>query len=173
MAGIVLVLLTAASVAAAARSWAAEKSYPDVNKPEVAPGVAALAQRSGAATGPDMLTGLIAVPIASPHPVWGADGNRHLVYELQLTNVLEVELTVRGIDTVVPGSGRVVTRLDEKEVAARLTPFAAARTGATLGPGGAGTVLMDTTVSPGARMPARLAHDFTLSFDPDPGLPTT
>jgi hypothetical protein len=96
MAGVVLMLLAVASVVAAAGTWAAESSDVDVNEPEVAAGVATLGDRSAAATGPDMVTGLIAAPIASPRPVWGADGNRHLVYELQLTNVLQVELPRAG-----------------------------------------------------------------------------
>jgi hypothetical protein len=74
---------------------------------------------------------------------------------------------------VVPGSGRVLTRLDENEVGERLTRFAKGRPGATLGPGGSGTVLLDTALPPGARVPSRLVHDFTVSFDPDPGLRTT
>ena len=49
-------------------------------------------------------------------------------------------------------------------------PFGAAP-GSTLGAGGAGFILMDASLPTGANLPRRLVHDFSLSYEPDLGLP--
>ncbi len=67
--------------------------------------------RHTSAAPPDIGTGLIASPLATPHPVVAADGRRHLVYELQLINVLGVAVTVDRVRTVDTRSGRVLAEL--------------------------------------------------------------
>ena len=138
---------------------------------------------SGAAAGPkgaqppppppaqaDVVTPLVASPLAAPHPVLGADGRRHLVYELQLINPFPAALTVDKVQTVDPATGEVLAVLEGDAVAAVMVPFGAAP-GATLGPGGAGFILMDASLPKGVDVPARLVHDFSLSLEPNPGLP--
>jgi Peptidase family M23 len=119
----------------------------------------------------EVFTGLIASPLAKPHPVVGADGRRHLVYELQLINSTSAAVTVTKVETVDPATGRVLATLDADAVAALMVPFGAAP-GPTLGPGRAGFILMDASLPAATRVPARLAHDFSLTYDPDQGLPT-
>ena len=118
----------------------------------------------------EVITGLIASPLAKPHPVVGADGRRHLVYELQLINSTSAAVTVTKVETVDPATGRVLATLDADAVAALMVPFGAAP-GSTLGPGGAGFILMDASLPAATRVPARLVHDFSLTYDPDQGLP--
>ena len=101
----------------------------------------------------------------------GADGRRHLVYELQLINSTSAAVTVTNVETVDPATGRVLATLDADAVAALMVPFGAAP-GPTLGPGRAGFILMDVSLPAATRVPARLAHDFSLTYDPDQGLPT-
>jgi hypothetical protein len=115
----------------------------------------------------------VATPLASPHPVLGADGRRHLVYELQLINPTPVAITVDRVEAVDPATGEVLAVLEGDAVAAVMVPFATAPVpGATLSPGGAGFILMDAALPRGADVPRRLVHDFDLSFEPDPGLPS-
>jgi murein DD-endopeptidase MepM/ murein hydrolase activator NlpD len=71
---------------------------------------------------------------------------------------------------VDPATGRVLATLDADAVAAVMVPFGAAP-GPTLGPGRTGFILMDASLPAATRLPARLAHDFNLTYDPDQGLP--
>ena len=48
-------------------------------------------------TGPAVATPVIADVVAAPVPVPGTDGKVHLAYELQLTNVLDQEVTVTSV----------------------------------------------------------------------------
>jgi hypothetical protein len=118
----------------------------------------------------DVITGLVASPLATPHPVVAADGRHHLVYELQLINATPAAVTVTAVRTVDPATGRVLSTLDSDAVAALMVPFGAAP-GSKLGAGAAGFILMDTSLPPGAKVPTRLVHDFSLTYDPDQGLP--
>ena len=49
-------------------------------------------------TGATAVTPLLASVIAAPIPVPATDGKVHLAYELQLTNVLDQELTLTSVD---------------------------------------------------------------------------
>ena len=118
----------------------------------------------------DVITGLVASPLATPHPVVGADGRRHLVYELQLINATPAAVTVTEVRTVDPATGRVLATLDADAVGVLMVPFGAAP-GSKLGAGAAGFILMDASLPPGANVPRRLLHDFSLTYDPDLGLP--
>jgi hypothetical protein len=126
--------------------------------------------RASATARTEVITGLIASPLATPHPVVGADGRRHLVYELQLINVTSAAVTVTKVQTVDPATGRVLATLDADAVAALMFPFGAAP-GSKLGAGAAGFILMDASLPAGANVPRRLVHDFSLTYDPDQGLP--
>jgi hypothetical protein len=119
----------------------------------------------------DVLTGLIASPLATPHPVVAADGRRHLVYELQLINSTSAAVTLLEVQTVDPATGRVLATLRADAIAALMVPFGGPP-GSTLGPGRAGFILMDASLPVGARVPVRLAHDFSLAYQPDQGLPS-
>jgi len=89
----------------------------------------------------EVITGLIASPLAEPHPVVGADGRRHLVYELQLINPTSAAVTVTRVETVDPATGRILATLDANAVAVLMFPFGTAP-GPTLGPGRAGFILI-------------------------------
>jgi hypothetical protein len=128
-------------------------------------------QRASANPKPDVVTALVASPLASPHPVVGADDRRHLVYELELINPTQITITVDRVETVDPATDQVLSVLEGDGVAAVMVPFGA-KPGATLKPGAAGFILMDASLPKDARVPARLVHDFTLSFEPNPGLPS-
>ena len=48
-------------------------------------------------TGPTVITPLIVSTVAAPIPVPATDGKVHLAYELQLTNVLDQEVTLTSV----------------------------------------------------------------------------
>ena len=155
---VVTVSLIAACLLLTTASWAAAN-----------PPMPAMPRTSGGEPR-GVFTGLIASPLAKPHPVVGADGRSHLVYELQLINSTSAAVTVTKVETVDPATGRVLATLDADAIAALMFPFGAAP-GSTLGAGSAGFILMDASLAPGANVPRRLVHDFSLSYDPDLGLP--
>ena len=127
--------------------------------------------RHTSAAPPDIGTGLIASPLATPHPVVAADGRRHLVYELQLINVLGVAVTVDRVRTVDTRSGRVLAELAGDAVAAVMRPFGGKPAGSTLRPSEAGVILLDVALPRSARVPKTMAHDFGLTYASDQGLP--
>ena len=155
-------LMTAAALPVAAASWA--------------PGHSPTAgDHAGGPTpntpGPEAFTGLVASPLASPRPVVGAGDRLHLVYELVLTNVSTATVTIEGVATINTANGAVLASLDADAVASLMASFGTATPGPTLGPGGTGYLLLDASLPENARVPSRLDHEFTLTFDPDQGLP--
>ena len=126
---------------------------------------------SPTATQPDVASGLIASPIATPHPVVAADGKRHLVYELQLINAAEVAVTVDRVETVDARSGRVLAVLEGDAVAAVMRPFGGKPPGSTLQAGEAGVIMLDAALPRSAPVPRTIAHDFSLTYTSDLGLP--
>jgi hypothetical protein len=119
----------------------------------------------------DVITGLIATRIAPPRPVVAADGKRHLVYELKLTNATPTSVTVVRVKTLDRATGKVLDIVNAPQVAELMVPFGEGP-GGTLRPGGSGFILMDTSLPKKARVPARLIHEFRLAYGADLGLPT-
>ena len=93
---VVTVSLIAACLLLTTASWAAAN-----------PPMPAMPRTSGGEPR-GVFTGLIASPLAKPHPVVGADGRSHLVYELQLINSTSAAVTVTKVETVDPATGRVL-----------------------------------------------------------------
>jgi Peptidase family M23 len=121
----------------------------------------------------DVITGLVASVLAPPRPVLEADGRQHLVYELQLTNPVDVAITIDQVEALDAASDQVLGALEGDAVAAAMDvlPLAGEPTEARLGPGGGGFLFMDLALAEGAEVPRGLVHRFGLSFEPDPGFP--
>ena len=117
----------------------------------------------------EVFTTIVASPVSAPHPVRGADGRRHLAYELQVVNPTELAVTIDRVEIVDPATDDVVGVLEGEAVGAHLlvVPEGGASSGATLGPGGVAFLVMDAALAPGGRVPRRLVHVFSLSLDPD------
>lgn len=126
--------------------------------------VAATAVTSSAASGgiepprssappSEVFTTIVASPLAAPHPVLGADGRRHLAYELQLINPFELAVTITRVETIDPATGDVLAVLEDDAVATHMQPLSAGGvTGSTLGPG-ATLLVLDVSLAPKACAP--------------------
>ena len=103
------------------------------------------------------VTPVIAVAVAAPVPVPATDGRVHLAYELQVTNVLDGDVTLKSL--TVHGSGTSLLTLAGDRLAYRTRALGAGQAPtATLGPGRVGIVWLDVTLDAAAAIPTELTH---------------
>ena len=116
-----------------------------------------------------MVTPLLASVLAAPIPVPATDGKVHLAYELQLSNVLNQELTLTSVD--VRATDRSLLNLAGDRLAywTRVMGNPAATT--KLGPAQSAAVWIDVALDPGATVPSELQHAVGISIaKPQPPL---
>ncbi|MTD12598.1 peptidoglycan DD-metalloendopeptidase family protein [Nakamurella sp. YIM 132087] len=98
--------------------------------------------------------------VAAPEPVPATDGMIHLVYELQLINVLAQDVRLDSV--AVRGDGEDLLELAADDLPSWMRVFGATEPGTTtFGPGQAGLVWLDVTLEPDQQVPARLDHVIT------------
>ena len=101
---------------------------------------------------PVQVTPVIAAVVAAPVPVPATDGMLHLAYELQLTNVLDGDVTLKSL--TVDGAGTSLLTLAGDRLASRMRALGAGQAPtATLGPGRVGIVWLDVTLDRTPRSP--------------------
>lgn len=103
-----------------------------------------------------------------PTPVRGADGRNHLAYELEVTNLSPMDVTLTKVGARAQNNvlGKALTGSD---LAAR-TRLNAGGEGTTLIGGGSAMIFMDAAYSPGRRAPKRISHGIAMSWtDPESG----
>ncbi|MCV7424587.1 M23 family metallopeptidase [Mycobacterium yunnanensis] len=106
---------------------------------------------------PAQVTPVLASVIAAPVPVPTTDGKRHLAYEVQLTNVLDGDVTVKSL-SVKAGDDDLLT-LAGDQLAYWMRALGASQTPTTtLGPGRAGVVWLDVVLDESAPVPTELSH---------------
>jgi hypothetical protein len=112
--------------------------------------------------GPTELTPLLAGVVAAPIPVPATDGKVHLAYELQLTNVLNQEVTLTSVD--VRAADKTLLNLSGDRLAywTRLLGKPSATT--KLGPAQSAAVWLDVALEPGATVPSGLEHAVGISL---------
>jgi hypothetical protein len=115
------------------------------------------------------VTPLLVSVLAAPIPVPATDGKVHLAYELQLTNVLNQELTLTSVD--VRAADRSLLSLAGDRLA-YWTRVSGNRTATTkLGPAQSAAVWLDVALDRGATVPAELEHAVGISLaQPEPPL---
>jgi peptidase M23-like protein len=119
-------------------------------------------------------TPVLASVVAAPVPVPTTDGKRHLAYEVQLTNALDGDVTLKSL-SVKAGTTELLTLAGDqlaywmRAVGATQTPTT------TLGPGRAGLVWLDVVLDQSAPVPAELSHTLVadLTKPMPPLLPAT
>lgn len=128
-------------------------------------------QTSSAATTsalPVVVTPVLASVVAAPVPVPATDGKTHLAYELQLTNVLDQEVTLTSV--AVRAGDRTLLTLTGDQVG-YWTRIIGTQTPTTkLGPGQSGIVWLDVAVDPSTAVPAELVHTVGITI-PKPSPP--
>lgn len=131
--------------------------------------LAAMTSFSAAAAEPSrelQLTPLVAEVIAPPRLVAGSDGQRHLVYELAVSNITGGIMRIERLAVVDADTGKPVATLDPDELTQRVTP--GARRGhetAELSAYQLAVVFLHVAIPDGAPVPARIAHDLTAHFE--------
>ncbi len=109
-----------------------------------------------------VLSPLVAMPVAPPNPVQGADDKVHLAYELTLINQSQLVVGIEAIDVVDAANGQVLQHLDWKEIDAKLR-LNSHDEGNVLAPANSGYLFMDVTFAADAKVPPVIAHRFQLS----------
>lgn len=113
-----------------------------------------------------VLTPLVGQVIAAPRPVLGSDHRRHLVYEVQLSNVTAGTLEVQAAEIVDQG-GKVVHRLDHDSIAKRLS--IGGRRGAESAEllfGQFGVLFLHVALDKDDALPRSLRHRIAIRFMP-------
>jgi hypothetical protein len=121
----------------------------------------------------DTFTGLVVSPLAVPRPVLGADGRRHLLYELELVNATPSRVVLRRVTTLDVRTGKALSSMGQQEVRENLVPLGDGGGTPSLRPGAAGFLLMDTALSAFSPVPSNLVHVVRLAYRPALDLPTT
>ncbi len=104
-----------------------------------------------------VLTPLVAEVLATPRPAIGSDEQRHLVYEVRLSNATASNIELRTME-VVDGTGKVVLSLGRDDIARRFS--IGGRRGAelsNLGVGQFGVLFLHVVVGAGNALPRSLA----------------
>lgn len=111
---------------------------------------------------PTVLTPLLAGVVAAPIPVPATDGKVHLAYELQLTNVLNQEVTLTSVDVRAADHSLLNLSGDRLAYWTRVLGNRAATT--RLGPAQSAAVWLDVALERGATVPSELEHAVGISL---------
>ncbi|MGV1014964.1 MAG: M23 family metallopeptidase, partial [Methyloceanibacter sp.] len=116
----------------------------------------------------DVLSPLVATPIASPNPVLAADDQVHLAYEFVLVNMAGGPLTLKKIETLDAANGAVLGTLEGDRLVEMLRLNDGSK-GATLSGGGSGLLFMDVALAKDATVPEALKHRFAIEVAKESG----
>jgi hypothetical protein len=117
---------------------------------------------------PEIVSPLVATPIAPPNPVIGADGRSHLVYEIVLMDIGGSAIALKKIEALDANGDAVLATLDG-EALAKILRLTGNGKGATLPAGGSGVLFMDVTLAEDAMVPRALKHQFQVAVSPSNG----
>ena len=117
------------------------------------------------------ITPLLAGTLATPRWFTGTDGEKHLVYELLLTNVVPAAVTLNAVDVHDADSGVSLIRLTGDSLRAATSLAASAETPTvTLPPSSIGVIWMDIALG-SHPVPAAITH--RVAIDPPADIPTS
>ncbi|MGH3355843.1 MAG: M23 family metallopeptidase [Nocardioidaceae bacterium] len=114
------------------------------------------------------LTPLLASVMYAPVPFEGSDGDTHLVYELEVTNFTQGEVTIDGLEVLDASTGDPVQTLGRRAVRSRLQPAGSRDSAGTLGPSQAATLFVHVTMPATDEVPADLTHELTATVEVAP-----
>jgi peptidase M23-like protein len=137
------------------------------------PGVTAsgpVAASPTASVGVEQFTPAVMRVMSTPRWFTGSDGRVHLVYELELTNALNVPTTVTAVTVRDAANGTVLLALSGDALKASMSLLASpTEPTVELAASTIGVVWVDVVLVDPAGLPARLDHELTVSIPP--GLP--
>jgi len=129
--------------------------------------LAAAAPALAESPAPEIVSPLVATPIAPPNPVLGADARRHLVYEIVLMDIGGSAIALKKIE-VLDANGDAVLATLEGEALAKILRLTGAGKGTALPAGGSGVLFMDVTLAEDAMVPRALKHRFQVAVSKQP-----
>ncbi|MEX1060772.1 MAG: M23 family metallopeptidase [Methyloceanibacter sp.] len=109
----------------------------------------------------EVLSPLVATPIASPNPVLGADDKIHLTYEIVLMNLSTSVLTLDKVETIDAASEAVLGTL-AGEALTKMIRLNAGAKGTEIPAGDSGVLFMDVTLDKDASIPKALKQRFKI-----------
>lgn len=119
------------------------------------------AAKAQTASAEDVVSPLVATPIASPNPVLGSDDRTHLAYEIVLVNMSSDTVALKKVEALDAESGAVLGTL-EGDALARVVRLNGGAKGAELAGGGSGILFLDVTLAKEASIPRALKHRFDI-----------
>ena len=134
--------------------------------------LAAAAPAFAESPAPEILSPLLATPLAPPNPVLGADRRRHLVYEIVLMDIGESAIALEKIE-VLGANGDAVLATLEGEALAKILRLTGSGKGTALAAGGSGILFMDVTLAEDAMVPRALKHRFQVAVSKPEGKPSS
>lgn len=156
--------LAALSVAVVLAACAAPPENPSPAASSSPPATSASAPSPTSTSSPTAkVTPVLASVVAAPVPVPATDGKQHLAYELQLTNVMPGEVTLKSL-SVKAGTTELLSLAGAgltywtRVLGAGQTPTV------TLGPAQAGIVWLDVVLDANAPVPTELSHTITVDL---------
>jgi hypothetical protein len=124
--------------------------------------LSASAWRSQTAIADDVLSPLVAISIATPNPVLGADNKTHLTYEIILMNMAAGSIGLKKIETLNAGSDAVLGTLEGERLTQMIRLNGGAK-GADLNAGSSGILFMDVTLDRSAVMPKAIRQRYEIA----------
>ena len=134
--------------------------------------LAAAAPAFAESPAPEVVSPLLATPIAPPNPVLGADRRRHLVYEIVLMDIGESAIALEQIE-VLGANGDAILATLEGEALAKILRLTGSGNGTALAAGGSGVLFMDVTLAEDAMVPRALKHRFQVAVSKPEGKPSS
>jgi len=118
----------------------------------------------------EIVSALVATPIAPPNPVFGADARRHLVYEIVLWDIGGSAIALKKIEVLDANGDAIFTTLED-EALAKILGLTGAGKGPALPAGGLGVLFMDITLAEDVMVPRALKHRFQIAVSKPEGKP--
>ena len=123
---------------------------------------------------PMAFTPFVETGVTTPRWFAGTDGQIHLAYELFLTNILPVSLTVTSIEVLDAESGEPIMRLEGGDLRADMSlAWLPDSPTVDLPPSSVGAVWFDVPLASEADIPTTLEHRVTIELPPDVPVPAS
>jgi len=138
----------------------------------IAVGATLLALSLGATTAPSARTAPVQIGqrgapgldvIAAPSPVLATDMRRHLVYEIEIDNSTRSHVRLDRLEVRDPSSKRVLSAYHDDAITGLMAGLQVPPT-RTFASGEGDVLLLDVSLAPDQRAPARLEHHFVLTL---------
>ncbi len=115
----------------------------------------------------EVVSPLVATPIASPNPVLGSDDKIHLAYEIVLMSMASGKVTIEKVETLDAANGSVLGTLEGDALTQMLRLNGGAK-GADIPAGGSGILFMDVTLPADATVPKAIKHRIEIAAEKTP-----